>query len=102
MKKPVDTYHFVQDILNVTKFVKDGVMIPRFCVDCNSFFGRMHHHLPINHELDKSDNEYVTLLNHSREETERFLEAPMILINLITRRPMILTLERIRSIKKWS
>ena len=61
----------------VTKFVKDGVMIPRFCTECNSFFGRMDHHLSINHKLDKSDDKYATLLNHSRDETERFLNAPL-------------------------
>ena len=61
----------------VTKFVKDGVMIPKFCTECNSFFGRMDHHLSINHKLDKSDDKYATLLNHSRDETERFLNAPL-------------------------
>ena len=59
----------------LTKFVKDGVMIPRSCADCNSF-GRMDHHLLINHKLDKSGDKYATLLNHSRDQTERFLIAP--------------------------
>ena len=60
----------------ITKFVKGGVMVPRFCVECNSFFRRMDHHLSSSHKLDKSDDKCAALINFFRDETERFLNAP--------------------------
>ena len=61
----------------ITKLVKIGVLTPRFCVECDSFYSRIDNHLSVIHKFDKSDETYKQLKDHSTKETERFLNAPV-------------------------
>ena len=56
----------------ITKFVKDGTMVPRFCIECDAFFARIDNHLSFAHKLEKSDIKYSQLKDHLKEETALF------------------------------
>ena len=61
----------------ITKFVKDGVIVARFCVECDSFYSRIDNHLLAAHKWDKSDEKHKQLKHNLTEETEQFLHAPI-------------------------